>query len=115
MILLVREVEPTPPRTVDPAIPRDLETICLKAMRKEPESRYASARLLADDLRRFRDGKAISARRVSFGERVFRVARRHPVAAGLLLIVAMLSLFVLGGSIQYFRVVKENERRRQRS
>ena len=63
---LLRQIaheEPAPPRRLNPAIPRDLETIVLKAMAKEPESRYATAQELADDLRRFLEHKPIQARR----------------------------------------------------
>ena len=62
---LLRQItqdEPTPPRRIDPAIPRDLETIVMKAMAKEPERRYATAREMADDLRRFLDDRPIHAR-----------------------------------------------------
>ena len=59
----IAEDEPTPPRRLNPAIPRELETILLKAMNKEPESRYATAQELADDLRRFLEDKPIRAKR----------------------------------------------------
>ncbi len=59
----IAQDEPTPPRRLNPAIPRELETILLKAMNKEPESRYATAQELADDLRRFLEHKPIKAKR----------------------------------------------------
>ena len=61
-MLLLRTVEPVPPRRLNPRVPRDLETICLTAMARDPRKRYATARGMADDLRRFQRGSAISAR-----------------------------------------------------
>jgi len=72
---VMREVtsrEPVPPRRIDPAIPRDLETVVLKAIAKEPDHRYASAASLADDLRRFIHHEPVSARRASPPERLWR-------------------------------------------
>ena len=77
---LLRQIaldEPVPPRRLNQAIPRDLETIVLKAICKEPSGRYATAQELADDLARFRDDKAIQARRPTALERSMRWARRH--------------------------------------
>ncbi len=77
-------------------IPRDLETICLKAMAKSPARRYASARELADDLRRYRSGEPIRARPVGRVERLWHWCRRNPVAASLLLAVSLGSAVGLG-------------------
>ncbi len=70
--------EPAPPRKLNPATPRELETILQKAMSKEPESRYATAQELADDLRRFLENKPIKAKRPSAYEQISKWVRRHP-------------------------------------
>ncbi len=82
--------DPRLPRSIERTIPRDLETICLKALAKSPEKRYASAKEMADDLRRFVAGESIIARRVSRVERGWRWTRRNPVIAAAVL-VAFLS------------------------
>ena len=84
--------EPPSPRTTNPAIPRDLETICLKAMAKRPEDRYANAGTMAEDLRRWLADEPIAARRMGLAERAGRWARRNPVVAPLILLVALLSV-----------------------
>jgi hypothetical protein len=73
--------EPPPPRRRDPSLPRDLETICLKAMAKGPAERYQTAADLAADLRRFLKGETIRARRASLAERAVKWVRRRPGAA----------------------------------
>jgi WD40 repeat protein len=89
------------PRRLDRRIPRDLETICLKAMAKEPDRRYQTARQLADDLRRFLNGEPIKARPVGSVERLRRWCARNRVVAGLLALV-FLSLTGGAGAVTYF-------------
>src|SRR5205085_5623785 len=84
MLHQVLHDEPRPPRRLNDAVPRDLETVCLKAMAKEPARRYPTAGELADDLRRWLRGEPIRARPASAWERGWRWARRRPAVAGLL-------------------------------
>ena len=92
--------EPVPPRRVQPKLPRDLETICLKCLRKEPGRRYATAAELADDLRRFLQDEPIRARPVGRGERSWRWCRRKPALAALIATISFMLLAVaIGGPI----------------
>lgn len=95
LLLQVLEDEPRPPRKLEPKIPKDLETICLKAMAKSPARRYQTAAQLADDLRRYDRGEPIAARPVGHAERLWRWCRRYPAAA-------ILFVAVLVGSIAGF-------------
>jgi WD40 repeat protein/serine/threonine protein kinase len=91
--------EPRSPRSLNDHIPRDLETICLKAMAKEPERRYATGRELADDLRRFLQREPIQARPAGMMERTWRWAKRRPAVAALLFACVVGSLTSIGGGI----------------
>jgi serine/threonine protein kinase/tetratricopeptide (TPR) repeat protein len=96
---LLRQVtleEPRSPRRLNPSVPIDLETIVLKAMAKEPVERYATARELADDLRRFLEMKPIQARRPTLRDRTLKLARRH---AGLVAASLLVLLLATGGLV----------------
>jgi eukaryotic-like serine/threonine-protein kinase len=83
-ILQVRNNEPVPVTALQPKVPRDLETICMKCLRKDPLGRYASAQDLAADLERFQRGEPILARPIGWPQKVWRWTLKHPVGAGLL-------------------------------
>jgi tRNA A-37 threonylcarbamoyl transferase component Bud32 len=93
----VRVVEPVPPSRLVPGVPRDVETIALKCLQKEPAKRYDSAAALAEDLRRFLGGEPIVARPVPFWERGWRWCRRHPAPAALTAAVVLVGLLGLAG------------------
>jgi eukaryotic-like serine/threonine-protein kinase len=101
LIERIKTEEPARPRSLDARIPRDLETIVLKAIEKDPKQRYASTEAMAEDLRRFLDDEPIQARRASAVERSARWARHHPGSAVLaallfsvLVATTLASLFV---------------------
>src|SRR6516225_9261204 len=89
LLLQVLHDEPRPPRKLNDKVPRDLQTICLKCLEKDPKKRYASAAALAEDLRRYLKGEAIAARPVGAVERAVKWARRRPAVAGLLALVML--------------------------
>jgi serine/threonine protein kinase/tetratricopeptide (TPR) repeat protein len=105
---LVQTAEPVPPSRLQPRVPRDLETICLKCLRKLPATRYASAAALADDLRRFLNGEPIVARPVPAWERATKWARRRPAAAALLAVSVLALVGAAVGGLAYARL--ENRR-----
>jgi hypothetical protein len=103
--------EPISPRRFNPKVPRDLETICLKCLEKAPDRRYATAEALAEDLRRFLDGRPISARAISPIERCGRWCLRRPAVAALL---AALALSLTGGFAGLFALWRIAEAARVR-
>jgi serine/threonine-protein kinase len=106
----VRECEPPPPRRVDRKIPRDLDTICRKCLRKEPERRYATAQALADDLRRFLRGEPVSARPVAPLTRAALWCRRNPGITALLVgILTLLILFTGAGLFERAQLLRDKQ------
>jgi WD40 repeat protein/tetratricopeptide (TPR) repeat protein len=102
-LLRVVTDEPVPPRQHNPAVPRDLETIALKCLEKEPHKRYGSAAELADDLERYLAGEAIRARPVGSVERALKWARRQPLVAALVAAVVLVAAAGLAGIIWKYR------------
>ena len=106
----VRKQEPLPPTDFLPKTPKDLETIALKCLQKEPNKRYETAQALADDLRRYLEGRPIMARRVSTQERLWRWCRRNPVIASLLAASFMLLTAVaVISTASAFAIAKERD------
>jgi hypothetical protein len=104
----VLEKEPVPPRQLNPEVPRDLETICLKCLEKDPRRRYASAAALGEDLRRFGAGEPIAARPVSAWERSAKWTRRKPAVAALGLAVVAVAAAGLAGILWQWRAAVSN-------
>jgi tRNA A-37 threonylcarbamoyl transferase component Bud32 len=104
LLLQVLQDEPRPPRRLNDKVPRDLETVCLKALAKTPARRYPTARELAEDLRRFLDGSPIKARPVGRVERAWRWCRRNPVPVGLFAALA------IGSAVGLWHLTRLTER-----
>jgi uncharacterized protein (DUF433 family)/tRNA A-37 threonylcarbamoyl transferase component Bud32 len=98
VLVRVLDEEPSSLRQLNPAVPRDVDIIALKCLRKEPDRRYRSAAEVADDLRRYLDGEPIRARQVSVQERLWRWVARHPGPALLRGSVGLLLLAIVGFS-----------------
>jgi WD40 repeat protein len=96
-VIQVLHNEPARPTRLRPEVPRDLETVCLKCLEKDPGRRYADAEELADDLRRFRRGEAVQARPVGLAERAWKGARRRPYSAALLAGMVLTALLGFAG------------------
>jgi len=121
LIEQIKAEDPPRPRALDPRIPRDLETIVLKANNKDPKDRYASPDALGEDLRRFLADEAIKARRVGLPERAWISAKRRPALAGLLVVsgVAVVALGIgVTASIyntQLIGALQQTEQAKQRA
>ena len=107
----VEELEPVPPRLLNPVVPRDLDTVTLKTLAKEPGRRYASARELAEELRRYLRGEAVRARPTPPAERLWRWARKRPIVASLALLVVLLAAALIANLVS--SNVRLDQQRRQ--
>ncbi|HZV04521.1 MAG TPA: serine/threonine-protein kinase [Gemmataceae bacterium] len=110
---LLRQIardEPRPPRSIHPSVPRELETVVLKALGKESSERYLTARELADDLQRFLDNRPVLGRRPTPVERLWKLARRHPSVVATVLVVMLLLL--AGSLLSTFLIQLEQGRTR---
>jgi WD40 repeat protein/serine/threonine protein kinase len=104
-VLQVMHDDPVPPKRLNPVVPRDLETVCLKCLSKPPGKRYADAAALADDLRRFLNGEPIRARPLSAWGRGVKWARRHPAIAVLMSMTAVAAVALVAVlAVSYARV-----------
>jgi WD40 repeat protein len=105
-LLLVLDTEPGWPRHLNPDVDRDLETICLKCLEKDPARRYGSAEALAHDLERWLAGQPIEARPSSTWERLVKWARRQPATAALVTVSSLAVILVLAALIVSYGLVK---------
>jgi eukaryotic-like serine/threonine-protein kinase len=110
LIRQIFEHDPLPLRQHDPAIPRDVETICLKCLSKNPSERYTTAGALADDLLRFLDGRPVCARPIGKLENLLRWCRRKPVVAGLSLL-SFVTVIAASVVSTWFGIEANRERR----
>jgi serine/threonine-protein kinase len=100
-VLQVISQEPASPARLNARVPRDLETICLKCLHKDPARRYATAAALAEDLHRFQRGEPIAARPAGVVERLGKWVRRRPTQAALLAAIVVLAVALVGGSLRF--------------
>src|SRR5207302_1570900 len=105
-VLQVVSEEPVPPARLQPKLPRDLETICLHCLKKDPRKRYASAAALADDLRHFLADEPIVARPARLWERGVKWARRRPTAAALVAVSVLALCTLVAGGLAYHAQVQ---------
>ncbi len=110
----ITRIEPEAPRAIDPRIPRDLETIVLKAIDHEPRHRYQTAQAMLDDLRRFINDEPVRARRIAWHEHLWRWSRRNKGLAASLLVVIGLLLVLSLGSLSAAAIWYRQETRQRR-
>jgi tetratricopeptide (TPR) repeat protein len=101
-VIQVLSEEPVPPSRMNAGVPRDLETIVLKCLDKEPQRRYGTAHALALDLRRFLDGEPVQARPVMGWERTWKWVKRHPALAAVYTLIPLVTVLgLVGGSMAW--------------
>lgn len=121
VLLTIEKQDPIPPRLIRPAIPRDLETICLKCLSRDPADRYRSAESLLHDLRAYREGRPILARPISSFRRVLRWTRRNRVLAALMastltaLLLATISAWFTVSRTQQLLVISRTSEQQARA
>jgi serine/threonine-protein kinase len=104
---MIEENQPVSPRLIQLGIPRDLDTICLKCLEKEPRQRYKTADDLAEDLNRFIEGKPILARPVPAFQKLWRWCRRNPTLAASLSIASALLVVIAAGGLLFAHVQRD--------
>jgi serine/threonine protein kinase len=108
IMVQVMDKEPTPPRQLQSGIARDLETICLKCLQKDPQKRYGTSEALAEDLERFESGEPILARPTGSLERTLKWVRRRPLVASLL--AAVVLVVIVGATVSSYFAVEAGNR-----
>jgi serine/threonine protein kinase len=109
---LVKQVlhdEPVRPRKVNPGVPRDLETVVLKAIARDPAHRYSTPAAMAEDLKRFVEDRPVRARHISGAERLWRSCRRNPVVAGMA--VAVVLALAIGATVSYLKYLDAEQQK----
>ncbi len=107
LLLKVINEEPPPLTAGKVKVPRDLEAVCLRCLRKDPKARYASAEALADDLHRFLEGRPVAARPVGASESLGRWVRRHPAATLLVAVLVLMTAAAFGLVLEQWRLAVE--------
>ena len=109
----VKELDPVPPSRIQPGMPSEIETICLKCLEKQPARRYATALDLAEDLRRFLAGEPILAHDPPIWVHVWKRAKRRPALSVALAVSAAAVLLLIGGSLYYNAQLRESVKKSQ--
>lgn len=103
ILMQLRDADPVSPRRLNPSVPTDLETICLKCLHKQPEGRYATAEAVAEDLGRYLDGQVIQARPAAVWTKGWRWAQRNRAFAAMIAAIALLVVAFIGSSLAFAR------------